>query len=68
MNVRVSCLWLSDRILNERSNPKSARNYMFKVNNTKTKPGCEICSKLTINTPKRRGRRSGDFTVNVEHV
>ena len=41
---------------------------MFKVNNTKTKPGCEICSKLTINTPKRRGRRAGDFTVNVEHV
>ena len=41
---------------------------MFKVNNTKTKPGCEICSKLTINTPKRRGRRSGDFTINVEHV
>ena len=31
--------------------------------------GCEICSKLTIKTPKRRHwRRFGAFTVNFEHI
>ena len=31
--------------------------------------GCEICSKLTIKTPKRRHwRRFGVFTVNFEHI
>ena len=30
---------------------------------------CEICSKLTIKTPKRRHwRRSGIFIVNSEHI
>ena len=30
---------------------------------------CEICSKLTIKTPKRRQwRRFGVFMVNVEHI
>ena len=28
-------------------------NYMFKFNNTNTRARCEICSKLTIETPKR---------------
>ena len=27
-------------------------NYMFKVNNKNTITSCEICSKLTIKTPK----------------
>ena len=31
-----------------------AGNYMFKVNNRNTRTRCEICSKLTIKTPKRR--------------
>ena len=31
-----------------------AGNYMFKVNNKNTRIGCEICSKLTLNTPERR--------------
>ena len=29
-------------------------NYMFEVNNENTRTRCEICSKLIINTPKRR--------------
>ena len=28
--------------------------YLFKVNNRNTRTRCEICSKLTINTPERR--------------
>ena len=30
-----------------------AGNYMFKVNNRNNRTRCEICSKLTINTPER---------------
>ena len=42
---------------------------LFKVNNRNTRTSCEICSKLTINTPKRRQwRRSGVFIVNFEHI
>ena len=29
---------------------------------------CEICSKLTIKTPKRRRRRFGVFITNFEHI
>ena len=29
---------------------------------------CEICSKLTIKTPKRRRHRFGVFFVNFEHI
>ena len=32
----------------------SASIYLFKVNNINTTARCEICSKLTIKTPKRR--------------
>ena len=50
-----------------RSNP--AGIYLFKVNNRNTRTRCEICSKLTINTPERRQwRRSGVFIVNFEHI
>ena len=43
--------------------------YLFKVNNRNTRTRCEICSKLTINTPERRHwRRSGVFIVNFEHI
>ena len=46
-----------------------AGNYIFKVNNRNTRKRCEICSKLTINTPERRHRRrSGVFIVNFEHI
>ena len=42
---------------------------MIKVNNRNTITKCEICSKLTIKTPKRRHwRRSGAFIVNFEHT
>ena len=41
---------------------------MFKVNNRDTRTMCEICSKLTINLPERRRRRSGIFIVNFEHI
>ena len=43
--------------------------YLFKVNNRNTRTRCEICSKLTINTPERRQwRHSGVFIVNFEHI
>ena len=46
-----------------------AGNYMFKVNNRNTRPRCEICSKLTIKTPKRYHLgRSGVFIVNFEQI
>ena len=42
---------------------------MFKVKNSNTRARCEICSKLTIKTPKRRQwRRYGVFIVNFEHI
>ena len=41
----------------------------LKVNNRNTRKRCEICSKLTIKTLKRRHwRRSGVFIVNFKHV
>ena len=46
-------------------------NYMFKVNDRNTATKCEICSRLTIETPEQRQwrewRRSGVFIVNFEH-
>ena len=43
--------------------------YLLKANNRNTRTRCEICSKLTINTPERRHwRRSGVFIVNFEHI
>ena len=49
------------------SNP--ADIYLLKVNNRNTRTRCEICSKLTINTPEsRHWRRSGVFIVNFEHI
>ena len=51
------------------ASPKLAGIYLFKVNNRNTRTRCEICSKLTINTPERRHwRRSGVFIVNFEHI
>ena len=50
-----------------RNNP--AGIYLLQVNNRNTRTRCEICSKLTINTPERRHwRRSGVFIVNFEHI
>ena len=45
-----------------RQNGVPVGNYMFKVNNRNTKTRCEICSKLTIKTPKRV------FILNFEHI
>ena len=43
--------------------------YLLKVNNRNTRTRCEICSKLTINTPEQRQLRlSGVFIVNSEHI
>ena len=42
---------------------------MNPFNNRNTRTRCEICSKLTIKTPKQRHwRRSGVFIVNFEHI
>ena len=41
---------------------------LFKVNNKNTRKRCEICSKLTIETPERHWRRSGVSIVNFEHI
>ena len=43
--------------------------YLFIVNNRNTKTKCQICSKLTIKTPKQRHWwRSHVFIVNFEHI
>ena len=43
--------------------------HLLKVNNRNTRKRIEICSKLTVKTPKRRHRRhSGVIIVNFEHV
>ena len=43
--------------------------YLLKVNNRNSRTRCEICSKLTIKTPKQRQWcRSGVFVVNFEHI
>ena len=42
--------------------------YLLKVDNRNTKTRCEICSKITKKTRKRRhGSHSGVFTVKFEH-
>ena len=38
---------------------KSATIYLFKDNNENTTTICEICSKLTINTPRQRHKDTG---------
>ena len=49
--------------------PTPADIYLLKVNNRNTRARCEICSKLTINTPERRLWRCSDvFSVNFEHI
>ena len=47
------------------SRNSSASNYMFKVNNRNTKARCEICSKLTLNTPECV---SSVYIVNFEQI
>ena len=43
--------------------------YLFKVNNRNNRTMCEICSKLTIETPEQHHwRRSGVFIVNLEQI
>ena len=46
-----------------------AGNYMFRVDNRNTRTTCELCSKLTINTPEGYQRRlSGVFIINFENI
>ena len=46
-----------------------ASKYMFKVNSRNTSERWEICSKLTIKTPKRHYRGlCGVFIFNFEHI
>ena len=46
-----------------------ASNFLFKFNNSNTRKRCEICSKLTIKTPKwRQWGHFGVFIVNFEHI
>ena len=46
-----------------------AEIYLLKVNNRNTRTRCEICSKLTTNTPEqRKWHCSGVFIVNLEHM
>ena len=33
--------------------PNPIGNYIYKVNNRKTRTRCEMCSKVTIKTPER---------------
>ena len=43
--------------------------YPLKVNNKNTRKKSEICSEITIKTPKwRHWRRSGSFIVNFEQI
>ena len=46
-----------------------ANIYLLKFNNKNTRKRCEICSKLTIKTPKQcYWRRPGFFIVNFKHM
>ena len=61
---KINCIQIEDMFM-----LIPAGIYLFKVNNRNTRTRCEICSKLTINTPERRQwRRSGVFIVNFEHI
>ena len=43
--------------------------YLARVNKSNTRTRCEICSKLTVETPEQRNwRHSGVFIVNFEHI
>ena len=46
-----------------------AKIYLFKVSYRNSGKKCQICSKLTIKTQKRRQlRRSAVFVINFEHI
>ena len=68
--IMQSCNWLD--FVEKYSfsvSDNSASIYLFKVNNRSNRTRCEICSKLTINSPERRHwRRSGVFIVGFEHI
>ena len=67
LTVSVNFIFSMLHYISQRNNPASS--YMFKVNNRNTGTRCEICSKLTIKTPKRRyWRRFGVFIVNFKHI
>ena len=67
-HLKMSSLKMSNLVEKISANPDPVGNYMFKVNNRKTRARCELCSTLTIEIPERRySRRSDVSIVNVEH-
>ena len=60
---------ISEISLFQKKHSSTAGVYLLKVNDRNTRTRCEICSKLTINTPERRQWScSGVFIVNFEHI
>ena len=60
------CVFCTRRSAKRNISPASI--YLLKANNRNTRTRYEKCSKLTIETPKRRLHRSGVFIVNFEHI
>ena len=54
---------LDNNIYRRKNSPTNT--FLFIMNNSNTRKRCEICSKLTIQTPQRR---STVFIVNFEHI
>ena len=52
--IMTSDVGIIDLIFSETFFPDPGGIYLLKVNNRNTRTRCEICSKLTIKTPKRR--------------
>ena len=58
---------LMSKVMEKRKIGKIPANiYLFSVSDKKNRKMCEICSKLTIKPPKRRGFVG--FIVNFEHI
>ena len=56
-------------LLTLNTSSEAVSEYMVKVNNRNTRTSCEICSKITIKTQKRRYCRHSDvFVVNIKRV
>ena len=62
---------IRNRLINARMGNSPGGIYLFKVNNRNTRKRCEICSKLTIETPEQRQYFTPYSSVsifNFEHV
>ena len=58
---KINCIQIEDMFM-----LIPAGIYLFKVNNRNTRTRCEICSKLTINTPERRQWRKNKNTCTIK--